>query len=475
MKTIALVIGNNDYPGRLKLDNAINDASAISDVFQRLGYQVIYKENCTSSDYGDLLTTFEQGMANVDASIFYFAGHGFEFNGENFLTSIESPLDNPTIHSCNRTCMRMTEITDIVKRSNTKVNIIIIDACRSSFDRGASTSFAQINAPEGTIIAFSTSPGDGAKDAGFEGHSLYTGALLQYIGRELLSVEELFKKTRKTVYNLSGGSQTSWEHTSLVGDFYFNTGQLVHSIDIPYDEVAVKDRHFVAKGDEIDTIIEDLASCNWNSQNPAMLKLRGIDTTSIDKNRKFILGRNILQSSKYAFEAESFIENLTSNLRPFNEDGENDVLNGILFEIYFDNNGDFRRGKFKNYHIDEIFKLRYNEVFDKSFAFIGDALAPYQNEIYYIPSKNSTMIDVDIFARTNISKDVFGAAQEIQIIESIVIGGKDITKSIQMTCGYQNDYFHLKNVISDFLVAPLDVVNFNSNISISKFEFIDET
>ena len=474
MKTLALVIGNNDYPGKGKLENAINDSSAISDVFKRLGYKVIYKENCNPSDYGEVLEQFEQQMSEVDASIFYFAGHGFEFQGENYLTSIESPLDAPTIHSCNRTCIRLSEITDIIKRSKTKVNIIIIDACRSNFDRGTSSSFAHISAPEGTIIAFSTSPGEGAKDSGIEGNSLYTGALLKYIGRELISVEELFKKTRKTVYNLSGGTQTSWEHTSLVGDFYFNTGQLVHSIDVPYDEIAVKDRLFTSNGSEVDSIIKDLSSCNWNNQNPAMVKLRGVKPSSIDKNRKFLIGRNILQSSGYAFESQKFIENLPENLKPYSLDGENDVLNGILFEIYFDNNGDFRQGKFKNQHVEEVFELRKNPFFEKSFIFIQDALSSHQDKLHYIPRKENLTIDVDIFARSQEISNTLSEKKTEEVIESIIVNNKNITDSIKMMCGFQNSNEYLKSVICDYLLAPMDAININSNIEIKRFKFIDD-
>lgn len=475
MKTLALVIGNNAYQGNGKLENAINDASAMSDVFQRLGYQVLYKTDCKAGEYGEILSEFEAGISNVDASIFYYAGHAFEIKGENFLTSIDSPMDSPTIHTCNRTCIRLSEITDIIKRSNTKVNIIIIDACRGSFDRGTSTSLAHITAPQGTIIAFSTSPGENAKDAGFEGHSLYTGALLQYIGRELLSVEELFKKTRKTVYNLSSGTQTSWEHTSLVGDFYFNTGQLVHSINIPYDETAVKDRLFSpASSSEVDSVIKDLGSCNWNKQNPAMIKLRRIDPSSMDKNRKFLIGRNILQCSNHAFEATSFMENLSTNLRPYSIDGENDILNGILFEIYFDNNGDFRRGKFKNYHLEDVFKLKDDPSFESSFIFINEALTPYRNELYYIPSKDSSIIDVDILASLVASNDLLGNEIKIQIINSITVNGNDIKDDIKLMCGYKDSFTYLKDVVCNYLVAPANQVNFNSNITIGKFTFNDD-
>ena len=366
----------------------------------------------------------------------------------------------------------MTEITDIIKRSTTKVNIVIIDACRSSFDRGVSNSITSVVAPSGTIIAFSTSSGEGAKDAGFEGHSLYTGALLKYIGREFLSVEDLFKKTRKTVHNLSEGTQTSWEHTSLVGDFFFNTGQIVHSVTVPYDEFVVKDRMFEADSSDIETVINKLRSCNWDEQNPAMKKLKGIKAESISSNQKFLLGRNILQSSDYAFESGNFMRNLVMNLKRFTSDGINDVLNGMLFEIYFDNNGDFRQATFKVYHLEEIFSLRKRLEFQSSFEFLKNALSEYKEQLYFIPSKDDVTIDIDILARFNNSEE---SEDKFGVIESIVIGDKNITEDIKKICGRRTSMEYLKSTIAKFLIAPKSVININSNIDISNFDFsLDE-
>lgn len=472
MKTLALVIGNNDYTKNAKLENAVNDANSISSIFKKLSYDVIYKENSTSTDDASLLQEFEDRISNYDASIFYFAGHGFQFNGENYLASISCPVENPNENICGRTCIRMTEITDIIKKASTKVNIIIIDACRKSFGRGSSTSFTQINAPEGTIVAFSTSPGESAKDEGMEGHSIYTGTLLKYIGRELLSVEELFKKVRKTVYNLSDGTQTSWEHTSLVGDFYFNTGQMVYSVEIPYDESVVKDRIFVSKGNEIDTIIMDLKSCNYNKQNPAMSKFNQLYPEVLDNNKQFIIGRNILQSSTNAYTVSNFMENLNTNLLKYNINGENHILNGILFEVYFNSNGDFRISNFKKYYLDEIFTLRHMPKFKKSFEFINSVLQPFKDNLFYIPTSNDKIIDIDILA---ISKEIknysTGENEEVQQIESITIEGKDISKQISMLCQNGVNSIYLKNILIDFLVAPKELINLNENIEIKKLYF----
>lgn len=470
MKTLALVIGNNDYLGVSKLENAVNDSEAIKEVFEKLNYDVIYKANSNVMDVVDLLTEFEEKIVNYDASIFYFAGHGFQFEGENYLASIECPVENPNKHICEKTCIRLTEITDIIKKAHNKVNIIIIDACRKSFGRGSSTSFAQINAPEGTIVAFSTSPGEGAKDGGMDGHSMYTGVLLQYIGRELLSVEELFKKVRKTLYNLSGGTQTSWEHTSLVGDFYFNTGQLVFSVSIPYDESVVKDRTYISKGDDVDKIILDLKACDWNKQNPAIVRLKHIAPSSIDKNKQFIIGRNILQSSSDAYEATDFMKNLGSNLAKYTTEGENHVLNGILYEIYFDSNGDFRRRKLKTYNIDKVFELRHSPEFEQSFIFINKVLEQFRNDLYYIPTKEDNMIDIDVLAKEEIV-DFLGEKKEVQSIKTITVNGKDITKFMSMLCPPGVNSLYLKKKLVEFLVAPIELINVNQNITIKNLIF----
>jgi hypothetical protein len=476
MKTLALVIGNNNYAGTSKLENAVNDARSISEIFKKLGYDVIYSENSTSIEDASSLSEFDERIVNYDASIFYFAGHGFQFDGENYLASIECPVENPDKFICGKTCIRLTEITDIIKKAPTKVNIIIIDACRKSFGRGASTSFTQINAPEGSIIAFSTSPGEGAKDAGMEGHSMYTGVLLKYIGRELLSVEELFKKVRKTLYNLSKGSQTSWEHTSLVGDFYFNTGHMVYSVNIPYDESVVKDRTWVSKGDIGDDIISDLKTCNWNHQNPAMSKFDGIPADKLDKNKQFIIGRNILQSSGYAHNATNFIEDLASSLTKYNDDGDNHILNGILFEIYFDNNGDFRRGKLKAHNIDEIFKLRHLDEYETSFTFISQVLDPYKNDLFYIPTKVDKIIDVDVLAEQSEITGFLGEKEEVQLIKTITVLDKDITKQMSLSCQTGTNSLYLMKRLKDFLVAPQELININENIEIKKlaFDYIED-
>lgn len=158
MKILALVIGNNQYPGKAELDNPINDATAIAKIFEQLGYDVILRTDCKTSDFSNILQEFEDRLKDYDSCIFYYAGHGFQFEGENYLTSIESQIEYPNKHGLERSSIRLTEIFDIIKKANSKINILIIDACRKSFERGNFSSFSNVSVPKGSIIAFSTSP-----------------------------------------------------------------------------------------------------------------------------------------------------------------------------------------------------------------------------------------------------------------------------------------------------------------------------
>lgn len=473
MKTIAVVVGNNEYEEKTRLKNAVNDAKGMSDVFSRLGYETLTVLDGNISELCQLLEDFKTKINDFDASIFYFAGHGFQFNGENYLAAVDCPIEFGNQGICKKFSLMLSEITDIIKDAKTNINIIIIDACRVSIGRGVSTEFANVNAPEGTIIAFSTSPGETASDAGAEGHSIYTGTLLKYMGRERISVEEMFKKVRRTIYNLTDGNQTSWEHTSLVGDFYFNTGQMVYSTSIPYDESVVKDRNYLLKGNDIDNIIAALQSCNWDKQNPAINKFLQLEPSEITKDEQFIIGRNIYQSSSFAHQATNFIKNMNRSLEPYFDGEENHLLNGILFEVYFNNNGDFRYENIKQNMIEDIFNLRYDSKYRKSFEFLNEVLKPYQDDLYFIPlDGNERIIDIDIVAQNQLTKEFLtDKLISYEEIESIKVNQKEILIDFSKYSNVGLNNEGLIDSFSHYLFAPKEKLKIHSNIKLKKAHF----
>ncbi|MBP1168017.1 hypothetical protein JOE44_004901 [Chryseobacterium sp. PvR013] len=474
MKTLAIVIGNNEYHKGATLDNAVNDATAISEIFKRLRFDVELLTDITKDDIPNILDGLIAKIDDYDATIIYFAGHGFELDGENYLASINCQIPPAGVHSAGADSIKISEILKIYSKNPNKVNILIIDACRRTFNRGSTLGFSPIQSPRGTLIAFSTSPNDGASDKGYGEHSIYTGVLLDYLGRERLSVEALFKKVRQSVYTLTNGAQTTWEHTSLISDYYFNDGQLVYSLSIPYDESVVMDQKF-SESSDFGEIIKAFKSYNFYAQNDALEKVLKMDLNSLDKNQKFILGRNILQAANGgAWECKKFIENLSNTLIPFNEsNGENHLLNGILFEIYFDSNGNFRKDK-KNRLFEEIFRLRKKSQFIKSFDFIGTLLAAQNNNIIYIPSATDVIHDVDVVAVEKTIK-TFSGEEKMQVISKVSINNIDITKEISSYNFSNGNKDTLLDHLSNYLCIPKDLLKINCTINLEKIYFDRDT
>ncbi|PAU92648.1 peptidase C14 [Aliifodinibius salipaludis] len=474
MNTFALVIGNDEYEFVNKLTNAVNDAKAIAEVFEKLQYDVNLKTDIKSDRISEILDEFEAEITDYDATIFYFAGHGFEIDGENYLVATDCQIQpSNSTHYYNRKCIRLNEILGVLEKYPNKVNIVIIDACRSSFDRSGNIGFSPIQAPKGTLLAFSTSPKESASDSGYEGHSIYTGSLLKYLGRENLFVEDLFKKVRKTVYNLSRGKQTSWEHTSLIGDFFFNSGQLIHSPSIPYHEKVVKDSEYEPSGTFGD-LIKKIRTYDWHIQNPAIHKILSIPSDKLDKNEKFILGRNLLQASGAVFAAQEFMDKIDNNLPKYQENDENHLLNGILFEIYFDSKGSFRFNRTKKHYLERILQLRKNPTYKKSFEFISNLLVSTNYDLIYIPSENDKKIDIDIIASKETRSDFNGSEKEFQVIDVIKYNLNDITQQIEKYGVYKCDKTELKGILAGFFTAPISLIQINSNIQLTNCETKEE-
>lgn len=461
-----MVIGNDNYPKPDRLSNAVADAKAMEDVFTRLGYKIIPYHNFKKLDVPAILEEIEKELPNYDASIFYYAGHGFQIEGENYLPAVDCQISYVGKYQLKIESIVLSELLDIFRQHSRKTNIIILDACRvRPANRGSADSFAPIEAPQGTLIAFSTSPNSTAKDGGAGGHSLYTAALLSYIGRERLTVETLFKKVRRTVAQWSNETQIPWEHTSLIGDFIFNTGQMVVSPQIPYHEKVVKDADYSDVG-EIPDLINEIKSCDYYRQNPAIDKLWLKRASDLDKNQQFIFGRNLLQASNSAFSAQRFMNSIASNLKKYQtSDGDNHVLNGILFEIYFDSHGEFRDDGLKRHYFEEVLALSRFPEFTKSFSFIRTVLYPYRESVIYsIPEEGDGKLDIDITAHEEKVINSIGKENVYSIITIVSVNGIDITEKVRSRFSYYSN--NLKEAVAIVCKAPEYAISFHTNIDL---------
>jgi len=223
-KKLALVIGNGNYAVSI-LSNPENDARAMADVLRKLGFIVIEYENLNQAQIKYVIDDFGLRLKGNDVGLFYYAGHGIQAKGYNYLIPVDAQLK--TEEQVEYDCVRADRILALMETSGTKINIIILDACRNNpFERSWTRSttgkgLAFMSAPRGTLIAYATAPGSTASDgSGMNG--LYTSALLESIQIPDLTIIQMFQNVRNIVTKKSNDQQTPWESTSLTADFYFN-------------------------------------------------------------------------------------------------------------------------------------------------------------------------------------------------------------------------------------------------------------
>ncbi|MEO1050598.1 MAG: caspase family protein [Bacteroidota bacterium] len=220
----ALVIGNSNY-GKAPLKNAVNDALLMSSELKSSGFDVIDYYDLSRADLRKAIRDFGDKIKDQEGvALFYYAGHGLQSGGSNFLVPVEADIQYD--YEIEDACVNMNHILRMMQEFNSQMNIVILDACRNNPFGSASRSTSQKGlakpeiAPTGTIIAFATAPGSTASD-GDGSNGLYTSELVKAMRIKGLTIEEVFKQVRINVLKLSDQQQNPWENSSLVGDFYF--------------------------------------------------------------------------------------------------------------------------------------------------------------------------------------------------------------------------------------------------------------
>jgi hypothetical protein len=388
MNKIALIIGNAAYP-ESPLANSVNDAKSINEKLSRLGFETILRTDATNTTMEEALANFASNLATLDVALFFFAGHGMQIGGRNYLTAINTNFDREI--DAKYTSLPLEKVIETMEKGSNKTDIIILDACRTNpYERKwrgvDSKGLAPVYAPKGMIIGYATSPGQVAYDG--DGHNgAYTDAFLRHVSTPGITIEDLFKRVRNTLSSSTRGRQISWEHTSLMGDFYFNYSFATEELVAEYGENAIADAYYQpTSGDKAREIIGGLKSHNWDGQNPAVTMINQLNLNTFTKDDLFVLGRNIYQAAcGNSWGAVTYMENLQERLSTLGESIFFHVLNGILFEIYFDSRGYFRNSP-KTQMIDSVFRVEESEIFKKSFRFALQALTPYLKNLFYIPS-----------------------------------------------------------------------------------------
>ncbi len=414
----ALVIGNATYPDGNDLKNPVNDANDLAEKLQGYGFQTVISTNADDKGMAKSLKKFKALLETHDVGLFFFAGHGMQIEGTNYLLAIDTDMDSET--DAKHSSLSLDKVVDVMARSKASTKIIILDACRNNpwerrWSRGPGVrGLASVYAPKGTIIGFATSPGEVASD-GIGRNGTYTAALLQHIDTPDCSIETMFKRVRNTVAAASSGKQTSWEHTSLSGEFYFNLS-LGNLID-EYDGKAIADQLFpIDPKKKSHEIISGLKTYDWYSQNPALSKLTATIANKASKNSAFVLGRNIYQAACGASNiATGFIGAFMSKTQSFEPENRKALLDGMLFEVFFDSKGQLRR-KIKAGKFDSVFELQRHEGLRGSFDFIAKALTEARADLYAVPGKDHQLA---VSVSVTKSKDKF-------FVEAIYVDGANV-------------------------------------------------
>lgn len=226
---IALIIGNSDYASsNLKLTNPANDAAAMQHALQAAGFETIVKLNAKRLDFYRTVDEFSAkiGRDQHAVGLFYYAGHGVQAQGTNYLIPVDADIQAEADLEAN--AFDAGRVLRAMKAAQNEMNIVILDACRDNplpKTRGMERGLARMDAPSGTFIAYAAAPGQSAQDGASGANGVFTGELVKAMAEPGVPLEQMFKKVIAGVRADTHGGQQPWSEASIQGDFYFHAGQ----------------------------------------------------------------------------------------------------------------------------------------------------------------------------------------------------------------------------------------------------------
>lgn len=460
----ALVIGNAKYPRSNVLRNPVNDAQDVTERLEGFGFSVTKAVDCSHRQMDLALKEFKENLANAEVGLFFFAGHGLQIDGVNYLTAVNTDMSSEI--EAKHTSLCLDRVIDTMEKSPTSTSLIILDACRNNplaraWSRSVnSPDLATVFAPRGTLIAFSTSPGQTASD-GNGCNGAYTGALLQHINTPDCTIESMLKRVRNTLSATTKGKQISWEHTSLSGEYYFNrsVGARINE----YSQTALCDITLVLdEARASHRLIRELKTYTWPRQNSAVTGFTPAVASKFNTDSLFVIGRNIYQSASGGSKnAAGYIGRFISSTQGLGEEKRKALLDGMLFEIFFDSNGQPRKS-IKAEFFNNVFDLQKYDELSSSFDFIAECLSTYAGRFHVLPGKRSD-VSVDVTFKAPV-------AGKSAIVEGVYFASVDLLRFEAEECeGDDRDAIsyssltlrHFEQMLSEQLVVPRRLLNIN--------------
>ena len=234
---LALVIGNDSYQNVPKLRKAVNDANGIGQTLSNLGFSVTIATDVSRRQMNKTLQNFNNKIFAGDTVLLFFAGHGVEIEGENYLLPIDVP--DATIEQrdfIKSESVRLNRVLSDLRAKKARLNIVILDACRNNpFSKKASRSLgsekglARLSPPQGTFVMYSADVGEAALDSLNDNddnpNSIFTRTLIPLMNTPGIDLVDTARQARRQVRKLAlsvSHEQTPAYYDAVLGDFFFS-------------------------------------------------------------------------------------------------------------------------------------------------------------------------------------------------------------------------------------------------------------
>jgi len=223
-RKVALVVGNGNYP-KWPLRNPANDARAVSQALTEVGFATTTAVDVTLQSLDRAVSALVSRVQPGDVVAFYYAGHGIQLEGENYLVPVD--FDAKDEADAKYAAYAASRVQERIEKAGARVTLVVLDACRNNpfaATRSANGGLAAMGSGKGTLIAFATAPGKTADDNPNGNNGLFTAHLVTALKEPGLTLDQVFNRVRERVHNASGGRQVPWTVSSVIGDVYLRPG-----------------------------------------------------------------------------------------------------------------------------------------------------------------------------------------------------------------------------------------------------------
>jgi uncharacterized caspase-like protein len=281
-RRVALVVGNSAYVHAGRLANPANDAADVAEMLEKVGFQVLLGLDLDKRAFDIRIRDFARALAAADSGLLFYAGHGLQVSGRNYLVPVDAQLQSERDLDFEAVSLDFV-LRQMELDRDGKTNIVFLDACRdnplarnlarSMGTRSASIGrgLAQVQTGVGTFISYSTQPGNVALD-GTGRNSPFTAALLKAVQEPSRNLTATMIEVRKDVLNATGGKQVPWDHSALTGDFYFHLAAAPGGV-LPRPGAQVGDGGDQAMRQRIDDLEEALKKKSDQDQTVKLVRL----------------------------------------------------------------------------------------------------------------------------------------------------------------------------------------------------------